>query len=145
MIMEGQQGFWKRYELYTDNSSHVMAVKQILQPCYDSQTNTADMLWQSNKYCSHVVAVKEILQPCYDSQTNTAAMLLQSNKYRFVKCCRNIHARYSLQGLFCLVAYRQPSTALWYHTREWSSLFLKKTQINEGLLTQVCNSLPLVN
>ena len=75
MIMEGQQGFLKRYELNTDNSSHVMTVKQILQPCYDSQANTAAMLWQSSEYCSHVMSVKQILQPRYDSQANTAAML----------------------------------------------------------------------
>jgi hypothetical protein len=206
MIMEGQQGFWKCYELYTDNSSHVMTHNQILQPCYDSQANTAAMLWQSNKYCSHVttvkqillpcydsptntaamlwqsnkycshvmtvkqtlqpyydsqtytaamlwqsykysshvITVKQILQPCYDSQTNTAAMLWQSSKFCFMKCCRNIHTCHSLQGIVYLVAYRQPCTALWRHTRELSSLFLKKTQINEGLLKQVCISVKLV-
>jgi len=124
--------------------SHVMTVKQILQPCYDSQANTAAMLWQSSKYCNHVMTFKQILQPCYDIQANTAAMLWQSSKYCFLKCCRNIHTRHSLQGIVRLVAYGKPCTALWYHTGELSSLFLKKTQINEGLLKQDCISLPLV-
>ena len=42
------------------------------------------------------------------------------------------------------MAYRQPCTALWCHTGELSSLFLKKPQINEGLPKQVRISLPLV-
>jgi hypothetical protein len=70
-----------------------------------------------------------------------AAMLWQSSKYCFVKCCRNIHTHHSLQSVIRFVAYLQPCTDVWYPTGELSSLLLKKTLINEGLLEHACISL----
>jgi len=116
--------------------SHVMTVKQILQPCYDSQATTAAMLWQSSKYCSHVMTVKQILQPCYDSQANTAAMLWQSSEY----CSHVMTVKQILQP--CYDSQANTAAMLWQSSKYCSHVMtVKQTLLHEMLQEYTHSSL----